>query len=239
MNNLIAAIQFLTILPIKKSVPFDPKGMIQYFPIVGLIVGGMLSLFDTAVSHLWPGPVAAILDVVFLVLVTGALHLDGLGDTADGLYGNRPREKALVIMKDSRIGAMGLVAIVCGLSVKWGGIMSLGDHRSLLLLIIPAYARGAMLFGFKFLNYGRPDGTGRAFFSEPLTYSAFWGLILPVCLSLFAGGRGIWLNIVFIITIALILLYYKRRMGCITGDMLGAMCEAAEAVLFLIVSCGL
>jgi adenosylcobinamide-GDP ribazoletransferase len=237
INNLISAIQFLTILPIKKSVAFDPKGMMQYFPIVGLIVGGMLSLFDMAVSQLWPGPAVAILDVIFLVLVTAALHLDGLGDTADGLYGNSSREKALAIMKDSRIGAMGLVAIVCGLSLKWSGMMSLADHRSLFLLIIPAYARSGMLFGFKFLEYGRPDGTGRAFFSEPLTYSAFWGLIIPVSLSLFAGWRGIFLNIVFIITVALILLYYKRRMGCITGDMLGAMCEITEAVLFLVVSC--
>ncbi|QTA86914.1 Putative adenosylcobinamide-GDP ribazoletransferase, CobS-like [Desulfonema magnum] len=238
MKRLISAIQFLTILPIGKPGTFD-KNMIVFFPVIGLILGMMLMIFDLAVSRLWTAPVAAVLDVIFLVILTGALHLDGLGDTADGLYGNRPKEKALVIMKDSRIGAMGLVAVVCGLAVKWGGVMSLDAHRSLLLFIIPAYARGGMLFGFRFLEYGRPDGgTGHAFFGETLKFSAFRALLIPVFVSFFAGRRGLWLNVVFFITTVLILWFYKKRMGCITGDMLGAMCEITESMLFLMVSIG-
>ena len=77
----------------------------------------------------WSQPVASILDVFLLVIITGALHLDGLGDTADGLYGRRPVEKALAIMKDSRIGAMGVVAIICGLAIKWGGLSGLDADR--------------------------------------------------------------------------------------------------------------
>jgi len=238
MKKLISAIQFLTILPIGKPGTFD-KGMISFFPIVGLILGAMLSIFDLAVSRLWPEPVTALLDVICLAALTGALHLDGLGDAADGLYGNRPREKALAIMKDSRLGVMGLVAILCGLSVKWGGIMSLDAHRSLFILIIPAYARGAMIFGFRFLEYGRPDGgTGHAFFEDAPGMSAFWGLLIPLFLSPFAGWRGLWLNLIFLVLTFSILLYYKKRMGCITGDMLGAMCEITESVLFLTVAMG-
>ncbi len=100
--------------------------MIPYFPLVGLLLGGFVSVFDRLILNLWSQPVASLLDVVLLVFLTGALHLDGLGDTADGLYGNRPRERALEIMKDSRIGVMGLTAIVCGLAVKWAGIVGLG-----------------------------------------------------------------------------------------------------------------
>ncbi len=239
MRKLISAIQFLTILPIGRPGTFD-KGMISCFPIVGLILGGMLVMFDMAVSRLWSGAVPALLDVVFLIALTGALHLDGLGDTADGLYGNRPREKALAIMKDSRIGVMGLVAIISGLSIKWGGILSLEDaHRPLFLLIIPAYARGAMIFGFRYLEYGRPDGgTGHSFFGEKPKISAFWGLLIPMCLSLLAGWRGLSLNLIFAIIVPSILLYYKKRMGCITGDMFGAMCEMTESMLFLTVSIG-
>lgn len=239
MNRLISAIQFLTILPLGKNVLFDPKGMIQFFPVVGIILGAMVSIFDQAALRLWSEPVAAILDVFFLVVVTGAFHLDGLGDTADGLLGHRPREKALAVMKDSRIGVMGLVAIVCGLSIKWGGIMNLGVHRSLLLVIIPAYARGSMLFGMRFLEYGRPDGgAGHDFFGNTLNFFTFWGLLIPIALSFFLGWRGIWLIFIFVLTTAAIILFYKKRMGCITGDMLGAMTEITESVLFLLVSIG-
>lgn len=237
MKHLISAIQFLTVLPLGKSAGFEPERMIPYFPVTGLILGAMLSLLDLTVSRYWQEPAAAVLDVLFLAIVTGALHIDGLGDTADGLYGAGPPEKALSIMKDSRIGAMGVTAIICGLSVKWAGIMSLDNFRFLFLLIIPAYSRAGMIFGFKFLKYGRPEGgTGHAFFGEPLKNSAFYGLILPAGLSFFAGWRGLWLNMLFVFTVALILIFYKRRMGCITGDMLGAMCEVTEALLFLMIS---
>lgn len=239
MKALISAIQFLTILPIGKHGEFDAKGMIPYFPVVGLILGSFVSIFDHVISKLWPDPVVALLDVVFLAIVTGALHLDGLGDTADGLYGNWPREKALTIMKDSRVGVMGLVAIVMGLSIKWGGILSLDAHRSLLLIIVPAYSRGGMIFGVRFLEYGRPDGgTGHALFEETLRPSAFLGLILPVGLTYFLGWNGVWLIFIFAGLTAMILSFYKSRIGCITGDMLGAMAEILESLLFLLVCIG-
>lgn len=239
MRNLISAIQFLTILPLGKPGIFDPKGIIRFFPVVGVILGLLLAVFDQAAFRLWPRPVAALLDVVFLVAVTGAFHLDGLADTADGLYGHRSREKALEIMKDSRIGVMGLVAVVCGLSIKWGGIACLDVHRSLLLIIIPSYARAGMIFGIRFLEYGRAEGgTGHSFFAGTPALQDFWGLIVPVVLSFFLGWKGLWLNVVFLILTILILSYYKKRIGCITGDMLGAMNEIIESLLFLMVSAG-
>jgi adenosylcobinamide-GDP ribazoletransferase len=239
MKGLISAIQFFTIIPIGKNHVFDPKGMIPFFPIVGLILGSLVSIFDWAVAGLWPAPVVAILDVGLLILLTGALHVDGLGDSADGLYGNWPKEKALAIMKDSRVGAMGLVAVVMGLAIKWGGIQCLDDHRTLLLILIPAYARGGMIFGMRFLEYGRPDGgTGHDFFKDSLSPVVFVGLLPLIGLSYFLGWRGVWLNGLFILITAGILLFYKKRIGCITGDMLGAMTEILEALLFLLVSVG-
>ena len=239
MRNLIAAIQFLTILPIGKSEIFDPKKMMPFFPVVGIVLGAILAVSDQIFMRLWPEPVVAMIDVILLVLLTGAFHLDGLGDTADGLYGKRPREKTLAIMKDSRIGTMGLVAIICGLSIKWGGIFSLDIHRSLVLLIIPAYARSSMLFGIQFLKYGRPEGgTGHDFFNNTLKLHHFWAVLIPVLFSLFLGWRGIWLNVTFVILTATLIIYYKNRIGGITGDMLGAMNEILESVLFLTVSIG-
>ncbi len=238
MKRLISAIQFITILPAGKTEAFDPKGMAGFFPVVGILIGFGLALFDTIVSQLWFGPVPAILDVIFLVLVTGAFHLDGLGDTADGLYGGSSKKKALEIMKDSRVGVMGLTAIICCLAVKWGSITCITtDDRMLLLAVIPAYARGSMLFGFRFLEYGRDSGgTGSRFFEERIKYEEFWGLLLPIVLSFFLGWKGVLLNLCFVAATFSVLMFYKRKIGCITGDMLGAMVEVNEAVLFLVMA---
>lgn len=239
MRNFISALQFITILPLGKAKSFDPPNMVPYFPLVGLLLGLLTAAFDFMALQLWSQPVASLLDVVLLAGLTGAFHIDGLGDTADGLFGQRCREKALVIMKDSRIGVMGLVAIVGALALKWGGIAGLGSQRALLLAIVPAYARGSILFGMYFFDYGRPaGGTGRAFFNEKPRPAAFRWLLLPVGLSLLLGFRAVLLNIFFTALLALILLYYRKRMGCITGDMLGAMTEATEAGLFLLISMG-
>ena len=238
MRNLISALQFITILPLGKAKSFDPPKMVPYFPLVGILLGLMVALFDSIVTQFWAPPVAALLDIALLAVLTAAFHIDGLGDTADGLLGPRSRDEALKIMKDSRVGTMGLVAILFGLALKWGGIASLEAHRSIILIMIPAYARAGILFGMRYLPYGRSDGTGKPFFSERLSLKHFWGVIFPIGLSLVLGLKAIWLNLAFGIIITMILLFYKKRMGCITGDMLGAMVEITEAGLFLMISLG-
>lgn len=239
MKSFIAAVRFITVLPVGRAGTYDPRGMIPYFPVVGLLLGGIISVFDRLMTGFWSQPVVSLLDVILLVCLTGALHLDGLGDAADGLYGNRPREKALEIMKDSRIGVMGLIAIVCGLAVKWAGISEIGEHRHLLLIIIPAYARGGMVFAIRFLDYVRPkDGIGRDLFDEPLRVSDFCGIIIPVGLSIIVGWNAVILNVAFIILTAALIGFYKKRIGGVTGDMLGATTEILESFLFLIVSVG-
>ena len=238
MRNLISALQFITILPLGKAESFDPPGMVPYFPLVGILLGLLMALFDSLVSGIWTPPVVSLLDVIVLAVLTGAFHLDGLADTADGLFAPRSRDRALEIMKDSRIGVMGLVAVLFGLSLKWGGIMNLATNRSLLLVVVPAYARVGILFGISYLPYGRPDGTGKPFFNEKLSLKHFWGLILPFGLSLMISLKALWLNLIFAIIIVSILWFYKKRMGCITGDMLGAMIELTEAGMFLTASIG-
>ena len=236
MRNLISALQFITILPMGKAKSFDPPKMVPYFPLVGILLGLLVAAFDAIVVRFWTPPIVALLDIILLAVLTGAFHIDGLGDTADGLLGPRSRDEALEIMKDSRIGTMGLVAILFGLALKWGGIANLDAHRSIILILIPAYARAGILFGMRYLPYGRSDGTGKPFFREKLSWIHFWGLVFPVGLSMILGLKAIWLNLVFAIIVGSILLFYKKRMGCITGDMLGAMVEITEAGLFLMIS---
>ena len=118
MNAFLASLQFISAIPLGKPRPFDPKGIIDYFPLAGLAIGLVVALFDLIAASIWPPLVASVLDVVLLASITGAFHLDGLADAADGLYGHHERENALAIMKDSRVGAMGLVAVVCVLLTK-------------------------------------------------------------------------------------------------------------------------
>jgi adenosylcobinamide-GDP ribazoletransferase len=239
LTDLRSALLFITILPAGKNVAYSPMGMIRFFPVVGLIIGALLIIFDLGVSRLWAPPVAALLDMLFLVTVTGAFHLDGLGDTADGIFSHRPRERALEIMKDSRTGMMGLVAVFCGLAVKLAGIWSVKTTGTpvqilILLFIVPAYSRASMIFGIKFLNYGRKgEGTGKAHFGRPIQGKDFLYCLIPLFFSLFLGYKGLVLNLLFLVGVVLILSFYKKKMNCITGDMLGAMNEILEAVLFL------
>jgi adenosylcobinamide-GDP ribazoletransferase len=239
ISQLRSALLFITILPAGKNVDYEPVGMIRWFPVVGLILGLLLAGVDSLASLFWPPGVAAFLDVLFLVIITGAFHLDGLGDTADGMFSHRPKERVLEIMKDSRTGMMGLVAVFCILAVKACGIYSIkigqtGFQTAGLLLVIPAYARGAMIFGIRFLEYGRKGtGTGLAHFNRPLGVTDFSLMLIPLALTLFAGYQGLVVNLVFLITLFLILGFYKIKLNCITGDMLGALCEVMEAVLFL------
>ncbi len=236
MQGFIAATQFLTRLPIGTPGIFAPRRMLFFFPAVGLVLGALVAVCDFVTLKLWPTPIAALLDVLLLIYLTGALHLDGIADTADGLYGQRNKERALAIMKDSRVGAMGVVAVFCVLAVKWAGIAHLTNHRSLALLIIPAYARAGMLFGICLLPYGRSHGTGRAFFETPLQWRTFALLLLPVGLSLGLGGAAIVLNLGFVVITGVLVRFYHKKIGVVTGDLLGAMAEINEAGLFLLMA---
>lgn len=243
-NDFQSALKFITVLPAGGATGFSASGMIRFFPVVGLVIGALLILVDRGASLLWGSGTAALLDTVFLAAVTGAFHLDGLGDTADGLFSHRSRERALEIMKDSRTGMMGLVAVICILALKTAGLYSLKTSHPPLsvmvfLLIIPAYARTAMLFGIRSLPYGRPAGTGRDFFERPVSAGDFVWFAPPLLVSVFTGAGFVWLNAVFCATVFLLLFFYKKKMACITGDMLGAMTEITEAILFLFAGAGI
>ncbi len=239
VRDLRSAIMFITILPAGRDAEFSATGMIRCFPVVGMILGGLLAAMDRTASLFWTDPVVALVDVLFLVAVTGAFHLDGLGDAADGIFSHRSRERALEIMKDSRTGMMGLVAIFAMLSLKVAGIYAVKTScppfaSLVILLMVPALSRGGMLFGIRFLSYGRKNtGTGHDLFEKKLPVKDFMFLVPALVLAFFLGVKGLLMVLAFGLTVFLILVFYKIKMGCITGDMLGAMTEVSEAVLFL------
>ncbi|NNG02106.1 MAG: adenosylcobinamide-GDP ribazoletransferase [Desulfobacteraceae bacterium] len=236
-NHLKATIGFFTIIPVGRNLEFNPKAMTPFFPVVGLLIGAIVAVCDQVFIRIWPSPVASILDIAILALITGALHLDGVADTADGLYGQRPVDRALEIMKDSRVGAMGVVAVVLCLAAKWAGFTAMDAHRPLAILIIPALSRTSAIFGTQFLPYGRPEGgLGKDFFTfriKPLNY--IWALV-PVALSMFMGIRGSILILMHLTITFGVLFYYKKKVNCMTGDMLGALIEINEAGMLLVMA---
>ncbi len=241
-RNLISAMQFLTIIPLGPTQRFEAHKALPLFPICGLIIGGLLATVDYLGAAVWPHPAVAVVDVVFLTVITGALHLDGLADTADGLYGRRTTERALAIMKDSRIGAIGMVAVVCCLAIKWAGLSSLQTDvqplRPFWLCLVPALSRSTVMFAVRLLPYGRPDGgTGSSFFQHPMRHIDYWplGLLAIIMLSTDAWG-AVWIGIGVASLTATLLLYYRIKINCITGDMLGAMIEVTESGLFLLLA---
>ncbi len=238
----LSALRFLTVIPVGSNIPFSPNGVVPFFPVVGLCVGGLLVVFDTITSSLFSEPATALLNVLFLAVVTGAIHLDGLADTADGFFSHRPPEQVLSIMKDSRVGVMGVIALIAVLSLKWAGLFGLSGHpyKMPILLVVPAFARASMVLGFHFLPYGRPEGgLGRDFYDpeNPRRFTA----AIPILLIVLFTGWMLFPFLVVLLSVFLLVTFgtlrvYRARLGCITGDMLGALTEINESVLFLALS---
>jgi adenosylcobinamide-GDP ribazoletransferase len=239
IKNFTAALRFLTILPLGKQADFPGHRMVPYFPLAGLILGLFLAFTDRMLQLVFPLSIVSLIDVVFLAVMTGALHLDGLADTADGLFSHRSPQDALKIMKDSHVGTMGVLALIFVLGTKWAGIASIHEYRAVYLILIPAYARGAFTIAIYSLDYVRPEGgTGKEFFADNKSITSLGWLLALLVFSLWLGFRGMILNGVFIAIVALVTLYYKKRFGGITGDMLGALGEVTEAGLFLVAGMG-
>ncbi|MEE4608637.1 MAG: adenosylcobinamide-GDP ribazoletransferase [Desulfobacteraceae bacterium] len=239
LDDLAGALQFLTILPLGPGERFDPRRAMRFFPVAGIVIGSIVSAFDALAILALPLPVVAALDVALLALITGALHLDGLADTADGLLGPHDRARALEIMKDSRVGAMGVVAVVLVLIVKIVALGAVSRHRALALILVPALARCTMMVAMAAMPYARSGGgTGQAFFHPPARAADLAAIALPFGLSVFLGWLCIVIAMVFAGVTVMMLRFYRRRLGGVTGDLIGALGEVMEAALWVALAAG-
>ncbi|MCL2669513.1 MAG: adenosylcobinamide-GDP ribazoletransferase [Syntrophaceae bacterium] len=234
MKSFLAALQFLTVLPLPRRFTPDEQalaGAPVYFPLVGFLIGGVIALIDVPLSRLLPPSVAAVLIVILLAACSGALHLDGLADTADGFYSSRPRERILEIMKDSRTGPMGVFALCGVLILKTALIASTaGTWRWWVLVMAPLAGRCALLIQMGLLPYARPEGGLVSLFpSRHPRVLAGLGLIFLLAGGGFIGGWAGFAAGACASAIALLFAAYcRRRLGGLSGDTLGAACELAE-----------
>jgi cobalamin 5'-phosphate synthase/cobalamin synthase len=215
---------------------------VPFFPLVGLALGGLLWLADLGVSQVFSPLLSSLILVVLLVVMTGGLHLDGWMDTADGLLSGRDRQRMLEIMKDSRVGGLGALALVCLLLLKWGGLAELTEGRGPLLLIMPVAGRVAMMGCILFWPDARQGGGLGSLFHQANVKSererrrwrfSVWCSMLVISLLVTAccGGRGLlvmWLAVLIGWAWAR---RVARRLGGLTGDVFGAVNELVEVVV--------
>ncbi len=239
--GFFAAIEFLTRLRVRRTPAGDMRGVAAaqgWFPAVGLLLGALLLALDRLASRALPEASVDVLLVVALVALTGGLHLDGLGDTADGLLGGRDRDERLAIMRDAHAGSFAVIAIVCVLGLKWAGLAAMPrEVRFEALLLVPCLARFAIVAGAAAFPYARAEGVGAAFHHAaspgPILVAAATALAASIALL----GAGGLIAVAGATCCALAVGAYARRgIGGMTGDVYGATAELTEAAMFLLIA---
>src|SRR5712692_1849748 len=242
-RELVAAIRFLSVLPTPGSALLFDKNETtsrlvigcEYFPLVGLLLALLLWLLVLLFAHLIPQLALAALLVVALVILTGGLHLDGLMDTCDGLFGGRTRERKLEIMRDSHVGSFGVLGAACILLLKFALFASIpAQSLPLALLLILPSARWSMALALRVFPPARPTGLGaayhRAVTTRRLLITGLIALLIALIVGRFAG-------LIAWVTGSLVALaigqWITKSIGGLTGDSYGAIDEVVEVVMLL------
>jgi len=235
MRAFLLAVQFLTRLPVPGADPMaahDLGRAVLFYPLVGLLLGALLVALAILLVGAPPHLAAALLLVVW-VLVTGALHLDGLADSADAWVGGHgDRQRTLAIMKDPYAGPAGVTLIVLVLLVKYAALHALlatADHAALLLA--PLLGRTAIPLLFLTTTYVRPGGLGDAMARHLPHRGAAVMVGAAGLLALMLSGFAV-LSVAAVLLLSLRALM-RRRLGGATGDTLGASVELVEAAVLV------
>ncbi len=240
MKNFILTLQFLTRIPININIKADEKDFakgIIYFPIIGLIIGvfnlGIYLLARSAFGGMFP----IICCILSNVMITGALHVDGLADTCDGIFSSRTKDKMLEIMKDSRIGTNGTIAIVFDFAVRMSLFSNAAPNVLYYgILLSPIASRTILVVLMQISKYARANGMGGLFIGKQSinrTIAAF--IICTAILFLFLSWIGMAL-LFACVGISLLYRYYiYSKIGGMTGDTVGAANELIEICFIALV----
>jgi len=242
ISELRLATSFLTILPVidrRRASDDTVAASFAWFPIVGFVLGAALTAEDWLLAHVFAQVIRSVLIIVSLTVVTGAVHLDGLADTADALGAGRDRERALDILRDSRVGTFGASAIFFDLTLKILALSTLAGHRRYAaLLLAPMLARWALVLVDSGLPYLRSSGSGSTLLgnkSKSLGLRAVLVAIFTLVAMLMLGVlRAVALaGAVAIAIVFATRLFYRRWLGGVTGDLIGACGELVEIAVLV------
>jgi adenosylcobinamide-GDP ribazoletransferase len=235
MRALLLAIGFLTRLPVPAHAYDDPNAKaasLAWYPLVGVLIGLLLGVLAWLLRDT-PLLLSSALLVTAWVALTGALHLDGLADSADAWIGGMgDREKTLAIMKDPRSGPAGVVALVLVLLLKFTALASLGPAPWAALLLAPLLARAGLTALFLVTPYIRSGGLGTSLTDAPRRACGMALLLSALCGMLF-GGRGVLALLLAAAVFGLWRQACLNRLGGCTGDTAGALAEMMEVAVLV------
>lgn len=241
LRLLLMAIQYFTRVPMPSWVGHSAEhlsGTARYFTAVGLLVGGVGALVLWATSLILPGPLPVILSTAATVFLTGAFHEDGLADTFDGLGGGATRERALEIMKDSRIGTFGVAALVLTLLIKVAALSELPVRFAIVVLIAGhAFSRAcAITLLFVGSHVGNPELSRARAVAQPMGASELAVAVIVGVAPLYWVGLHAAAGFVSALIVLYVLArWFLRRLGGFTGDTLGAAQQLTEITFYLAV----
>lgn len=237
MNAFFTALSFLTRIPAPVSTERDDwvKSPCHY-PLVGLILGGLLLIFDQAVASLFPSLVRGALLTVLWIYLTGGLHLNGLMDTADGYGANGSLERTLEVMKDSRVGSMGVIAAFSVLLLKFSVLASLAtDAIWIALVAAPVAGRLAMVLSIRLFPYAKKDELGLGMKEHLTLWRLVYALIIGIgVLFLTTGWFGSILLVGMLAVVWIIGEIARSHICGMTSEIYGATAEITEVVVLLL-----
>ncbi|MEM7276824.1 MAG: adenosylcobinamide-GDP ribazoletransferase [Pseudomonadota bacterium] len=238
----LLALQFMTRLPVNPGSAFSEENFlasVRHYPLVGLFVGLLNAGIFVAANALFPTVVAVLVTISVSILMTGAFHEDGLADMFDGIGGGSNKERALQIMKDSRIGVFGMTALAMVLALKTSALVSMPPALLVLALVVAhAASRWSSVIAIASSRYVRDEGTAKPVaegISHPaLLFASAVGLA-PFLAFWLIGHGALALPALTGLLIAHLAtrIFYQRKINGYTGDCLGALQQISELGVYL------
>ena len=236
LNALRMAFGFLTILPVPQKKEWSDTDFgwsALFYPLTGAVIGALAGCAYLLLGKVFEKPLAAFLTLIVWLLLSGALHWDGLADCMDGFGCSAAPERRLEIMKDPKLGTYGALGVFCALLLKWLCIRYLpSDEGILFFALTGACSRWAMFFLLP-LPLANPNGLAAMLKKHCPRQIALYTAPLPVLLALLSGPFGLLYPLLNLAVIGLLALTVKKKIGGVNGDVLGFSIELAEIVLLL------
>ena len=230
LRSFRSAVAFLTVVPVASDAgqPGDRLGR-AYFPAIGALLGLVAGVCFALVAALTAPLIAAVAATAVLAVLTGALHLDGVADAADGLFGGKDVAQRLALMRDPRVGSFGLVAVILVLVGDVAAMASMSPPQALVALVIAgAISRWALLLMIATLPYIREEGLGVAAAGAHRSFDVVLGSAIAAIVGLLTWQSAIAAALVAVVIVLAVRAIARSRIGGATGDVYGATAELTQ-----------
>ncbi len=241
LKGFILQLQFLTRIPVNIDIEFDENSFsrgIIFAPVIGLLIGVIIAGIYIVAGFTGRPIIAVLAAVIAEIIITGGLHLDGLADTFDGIFSNRPKEKILRIMKDSRIGTNGTLSLILIIVSKiWLMLIINTNYIVPCLIIMPALSRMNITWTAGMSTYARKEKSAAASIvnntgMKEIVITTVIAAAPCAALLQLLSAPAVAAVIIFVI---LFTAYVKKKIGGITGDIIGAVIELSELIFLITV----